>query len=85
MVCLEDGDLHIIPFEDFTDQETGRTRIRQVDNNAEHYRVARQYMIRLQQSDIDDPEMLGKLAEAAKKSPSEFKKTFSSAIDASTC
>jgi len=85
MVCLEDGDLHIIPFEDFTDQETGRTRIRQVDNTAEHYRVARQYMIRLQQSDIDDPEMLGKLAEAAKISPDDFKKTFSLAVDAGTC
>ena len=84
MICLEDGDLHIIPFEEFTDQKTGRTRIRQVDNNAEHYRVARQYMIRLQQSDFDDPEMLGKLAEAAKITPDEFKKTFSSAVDVST-
>jgi 6-phosphofructokinase 1 len=81
MVCLEDGNLHVMPFEELTDQETGRTRIRHVDNCAEHYRVARLYMIRLEQHDLDDPATLAKLAEAAATTPDAFKAAFASAVD----
>ncbi|MQG77281.1 MAG: 6-phosphofructokinase [SAR202 cluster bacterium] len=80
MVCLENGNLHVMPFEELTDQETGRTRIRHVDNCAEHYRVARQYMIRLEQRDLDDPATLAKLAEAAVTTPDAFKASFASAV-----
>ena len=81
MVCLEDGNLHVMSFEELTDQETGRTRIRHVDTCAEHYRVARQYMIRLEKRDLDDPATLAKLAEAAMTTPDAFKATFASAVD----
>jgi 6-phosphofructokinase len=81
MVCLEDGKLHVMPFEELTDQEAGRTRVRSVDRFAEHYRVARQYMIRLEQRDLDDSATLAKLAEAAVTTPEAFKKTFTSAVD----
>ena len=37
-----------MPFEELLDPETGRTRVRLVDTEAEHYRVARDYMIRLE-------------------------------------
>jgi 6-phosphofructokinase 1 len=83
MVCLEDGKLHVMPFEELTDQEAGRTRVRSVDRFAEHYRVARQYMIRLEQRDLDDSATLAKLAEAAVTTPEAFKETFSSAVDRS--
>ena len=81
MVCLEEGNLHVMPFEDLTDQESGRTRIRSVDPCSDHYRVARQYMIRLERRDLDDPDTLGKLAEAAVTTPEAFRDAFASAVD----
>ena len=66
MVCLEGGNLHVIPFEQMRDPVSGRTRVRYVDMQSEHYRVARQYMIRLNRSDMNDADMVKKLAEAAR-------------------
>ena len=79
MVCLEGGNLRVIPFEQMKDPESGRTRVRFVDMHSEHYRVARQYMIRLERRDMDDPEMVGKLAEAASMTPEAFVAEFGGA------
>ena len=65
MVCLEGGQLRVLPFEQIRDPASGRTRVRYVDLGSEHYRVARQYMIRLNRRDLEDPEMLARLAAAA--------------------
>ena len=81
MVCLEDGNLHVMSFEELTDQETGRTSTRHVDTCAEHYRVARQYMIRMEKRDLDAPATLAKLAEAAVTTPDAFKAAFGPAVD----
>ncbi len=78
MVCLEGGNLRVIPFEQMRDPETGRTKVRLVDLQSEHYRVARQYMIRLNRRDIEDTEMLGRLAEAANMTPEAFAEEFAS-------
>jgi 6-phosphofructokinase 1 len=40
------------------------------------YRVARAYMIRLERSDLDNPEMLAKLAAVAKTTPEDFAARF---------
>ena len=79
MVCLEEGNLRMIPFEQMRDPETGRTKVRLVDMQSEHYRVARQYMIRLNRRDLEDPEMLGKLAAAGNMTPEAFAEEFASA------
>ena len=50
--------LHVIPFEQMRDPVSGRTRVRYVDMQSEHYRVARQYMIRLNRRDLNDADML---------------------------
>ena len=42
MVCLESGHLRVLPFEEFRDPVTGRTRVRLVDIQSEHYQVARE-------------------------------------------
>jgi 6-phosphofructokinase len=76
MVCLVGGRLEILPFDELRDPVTGRTKVRLVDINSEHYRVAREYMIRLEREDLENPEMLAKLAAAAKMTPEEFKKKF---------
>jgi 6-phosphofructokinase 1 len=77
LVCLEDRQLlHVLPFEELRDPETGRTRIRTVDVRSEYYRVARKYMIRLEQHDLEDPAMRVKLAEAAKMTSEELEQRF---------
>jgi len=76
LVCLEGGHLRVLPFEDLRDPATGRTRVRTVDVRSEHYRVARKYMICLEKKDLEDPEMLAKLAEAGGLTPEEFSRRF---------
>ncbi|MGQ9462904.1 MAG: diphosphate--fructose-6-phosphate 1-phosphotransferase [Candidatus Fervidibacter sp.] len=80
MVCLVNGRLEILPFDELRDPVTGRTKVRLVDINSEHYKVAREYMIRLEREDLENPEMLEKLANAAKMTPEEFKEKFSSVV-----
>ncbi len=80
MVCLVGGRLEILPFDELRDPVTGRTKVRLVDINSEHYRVAREYMIRLERKDLEDPEMLAKLAAAAKMTPEEFKAKFAHVV-----
>ena len=80
MVCLEAGHLLVLPFEDMRDPSTRRTRVRLVEVDSEHYNVAREYMIRLKSKDLEDPEMLSKLARAAKMEPEGFKEKFASAL-----
>jgi len=71
-ICLEGGRLNVLPFDDLRDPTTGRIRVRVVDVCSEHYHVARKYMIRLEQSDLDDEQMCAKLAAAAQMTPDEF-------------
>jgi len=47
-----------------------------VDVHSEEYTVARRYMIRLEKSDLENPETLEKLAKLAKMSPEEFKRKY---------
>lgn len=81
MVCLDQGRITILPFEAFTDPETGRSKVRLVDLNSEHYKVAKSYMIRLTKKDLEDSVMLSKLAAAAKMTPEQFKEKFARTAD----
>jgi 6-phosphofructokinase len=76
LVLLDSGRLDLLPFDEIQDAVTGRTHARLVDIDSEHYKVAREYMIRLEPSDLQDPEMLAKLAAAANLTTEEFEKTF---------
>jgi len=64
-ICLDGVDLKVLAFEDLKDPATGRTRVRIVDVHSEYYRVARDYMIRLNAHDLTDDETAGKLAVAS--------------------
>jgi 6-phosphofructokinase 1 len=75
------GHLSVRPFEEFRDPETGRTAVRLVEIDSEDYRVARQYMLRLEKRDLDDPVMLQKLATEARMSPDEIREHFSEALN----
>ena len=76
LVCLENGRLAVVPFEDLRDQELGDIRLRRVDIQSEYYKVACQYMIRLEPNDIKDPEMRTALAEAGNMPTGELESIF---------
>jgi 6-phosphofructokinase len=64
------------PFQEMIDPKTKKMRTRLVDTSDETYEVARRYMIRLEQSDLDDPARLERLAGVVKLSPADFRKRF---------
>jgi 6-phosphofructokinase len=76
MVCLDGGRVDTLALEDLPDPVTGRTRVRSVDIQSEQYKVARDFMIRLERRDLEDPKMRAKLAEAAKITPEVFDSVF---------
>ena len=82
LVCLEDGRLRILPFEEVQDTQTGRIMTRMVDVQSEHYRVAREYMIRMRRSDLDDVAILSRLKAEAMMSADRLSERFSPMFDA---
>lgn len=81
LVCQENGKLRYFDFATLLDPETGKTRIRRVDVTKPSYRIAREYMIRLEREDFQNKKRLEALARAAstKKrtfSPEEFRHKF---------
>lgn len=76
LVCLDNGRLRVLPFDEIQDPETGRIPTRMVDVKSEHYLVAREYMIRLRRSDLEDESRLRDLAGAAGMEVAEFVERF---------
>ncbi len=76
LVCLEGARLQVIPFDELVDPVTNHTRVRTVDVQSEHYKVAAEYMVRLEEDDFTDPESLAGLAAAAGVSIDEFTARF---------
>jgi len=65
LVCLVNGKLDYLDFTSLKDATTGKTRVRRVDIDTPSYKVAREYMIRLEKEDFHDDEKLRQLAQAA--------------------
>ncbi len=76
MVTIQGGVFKPIPFSEMLDPTTGRTRVRLVDINTEHYKVARRYMLRLRRDDFDNPGDLMRFAAVAGISSAEFSRRF---------
>ncbi|MEX2159385.1 MAG: diphosphate--fructose-6-phosphate 1-phosphotransferase [Dehalococcoidia bacterium] len=76
LVCLDDGRLRILPFDDIQDPESARIATRMVDINSDHYRVAREYMVRLNRRDFEHERSLASLAEAANMDVAAFVERF---------
>jgi 6-phosphofructokinase 1 len=76
MVSLQGG--HFVPmyFRDIFDPQTNRTKVRMLDITSEYYSIARNYMLRLNKQDFDDPHELAKLAATAGIPAVEFEKQF---------
>ena len=72
MITLQEGELVPVQFDAFMDPATGRIRVRRVDLDGMKYRVAREYMIKLEKEDIEVPGRLAPIAEAAGMTPEAF-------------
>lgn len=80
MICVDAGKLVPLELTSLLDPATGRMRVKMVDIHTESYAVAREYMIRLEREDFENPEMLAKLAEAAKMTPEAFRERFGPSV-----
>jgi 6-phosphofructokinase len=73
MITIQEGHMVPLSFGSLSDLETGRVRIRLVNVDSSSYRVAREYMIRLDRQDLGDPGKLGPIAKAAGLTPEAFR------------
>jgi len=85
LVCIVDGELQYLRFEDLLDAKTKKTSVRSVDITKPSYKVAREYMIRLEREDFEIPGRLEQLAQAASSSEinvstEAFKKQFAHVV-----
>jgi 6-phosphofructokinase 1 len=76
LVCLHEGRLEVLAFGDLREPDSGRIRTRLVDIGSEHYRVSREYMVRLRRADFDDAELLAQLAAEAGMDVAAFVERF---------
>ncbi len=76
MVSIQNGRMVPLLFDEIRDHDTGKTRVRNVDPTSENYRVAREYMLRLNYKDFEHPEWTEKLAQAGNLSVEELKRRF---------
>ena len=73
MVTIQEGHMVPLPFGSFNDPETGRVQIRLVNVESSSYQVAREYMIRLDREDLENPAKLGPIAAASGLTPKAFR------------
>jgi 6-phosphofructokinase 1 len=80
MVSVQEGRFVPIPFAEMMDPVTGRTRVRTVEVASLRYKVARQFMTRLERADFE-PEPLAALGQAATLDPQAFARRFAYVVE----
>ena len=75
LIALSGGRVHPLRLEELLDPVTGRIRARNVDVTTEAYHVARDYMVRLEPKDVEEP-ALSMLAAQTNLSPTAFRDRF---------
>jgi 6-phosphofructokinase 1 len=76
IISMVDGRLKPLPFEKMINPKTARMQPRKVDVHGEGFECARRYMIRLTQTDFDNPQRLAQLAAVVKMAPDQFRRRF---------
>jgi ATP-dependent phosphofructokinase / diphosphate-dependent phosphofructokinase len=79
IISFVDGKMHPLRFEDMIDPKTSRMKPRKVNTESESFKCARRYMVRLEKSDMADPEQLKKLAGFTNLGVDAFKARFEKA------
>jgi len=82
VICLDAGRLRVLPFDELHDPHTGKIHTRMVDITSEHYLVAREYMVRLTRSNLEDQATVARLADAAGMTADDFVRSFRRIVDA---
>lgn len=78
MIALRGGKVEPVYLQDLVDPATGRVRVRVVDTSTESYKVGREYMLRLSEEDLREPQ-LSRLAGTAGIEPAAFRRRFADA------
>ncbi len=76
LICLENGEVKSLSFKDIRDKNTNKTSVRKVDINSLYYDVARRYMTRIENHDIQNDKQIKKLSKISKLSPNEIAQKF---------
>src|SRR5580700_1793881 len=76
LIALSGGRVCPLSLEELLDPQTGRIRTRLVDSTTEAYRVARDYMVRLEPADFAEADKLAALAAQTNLSAQEFRRLF---------
>ncbi len=76
LVTMQGGSFVPLPLESLLDPETGRTGVRMVDANSTRYKIARRYMIRLRDMDLENEDRARQLAAVCGLTPSRFREEF---------
>ncbi len=76
IITIQNNQIVPIPFDEILDPITGKTQVRMVNIDSIQYRIARQYMIRLEKEDFDSTIDIEKMSVVANMSPDEFIKRF---------
>lgn len=82
MITLRENRVVALPFEEMLDASTGKTAVRLVNVASTQYRIARQYMIRVEKRDLEVRRRLEQMAVAARLSPDAFQERFAYITDA---
>ena len=69
LITIQDNQAVPLFFDDIKDPETGKTKVRKVNIESVHYKIARGYMMRMEKEDLLDPG----LANAYHMTQDEFK------------
>lgn len=72
LITIQDNKAIPMRFEDIKDPATGKTRVRKVNIESVHYKIARGLMMRLEEGDLDDPG----LANAYRMTQEEFRNRY---------
>ncbi len=81
MVAIDNGKFTPLSFKNMLDPKTGKAKIRLVDIESEYYKIARQYMVRLEREELESTETVAKYAQLLKLAPEDFTKQFRTSFE----
>lgn len=77
MISIQNNQPVPLYFDDLRDPETGKTRVRRVNVDSMDYKIAKEFMIRLNEEDLADP----KMANAFKMTLADFRNKYSYLVE----
>jgi len=76
LISIQGDAIVPISFSDILDKDTGKTKVRFVDISSLQFRIAKEYMIRLEKDDFENEDKLKELAKVSHVSVREFKEQY---------